>query len=437
MRLLWLLLFVSPALAREWTRESGTAMKFQAELRGVDGPNVLLQAPDGRTASFPLEQFSDADHRFVAARLSGMVLDSMPPPNVGQKSGAGWGRPLSADPADCAVTETSDGFHSKHFAFITAEKMPPATQRDLAEACEVVHEIFRVAPWGVLATPKHEGRFRISLLPQSEIDTDRNIFDKDGTLRIPFGAAGLDQIGPEWVRDERPDAGRNLKEYVALMLQRDVIGLVPPWLPNALADCIAEIPTVGGTAWCADSPASLRKQFKGAEKADISYLIQLFTPPRVVKPGTVRPMTPPLPSIPIARDGSRQDPYEVDRQKKRLYGRLAAHYFTRLADGRRAQQISKLLRQAMEDRPKWDAYEAGVDKYKAEFEAFKKEPGVVTLSDGRYQYPSNLTPPEVPTPPHPFEGDSDQLPWLLLENLRDGRSASALADEIFTQITAE
>ena len=91
----------------------------------------------------------------------------------------------------------------------------------------------------------------------------------------------------------------------------------------------------------------------------------------------------------------------------------------------------------MEDRPKWDAYEAGVDKYKAEFEAFKKEPGVVTLSDGRYQYPSNLTPPEVPTPPHPFEGDSDQLPWLLLENLRDGRSASALADEIFTQITAE
>ena len=437
MRLIWFLLITTPALAREWTRESGTAMKFQAELRGVDGPNVLLQAPDGRTAGFPLAQFSDEDQRYVAARLPGLVLDAMTPPNVGQKAGAGWGRPLSADPADCAVSETADGFRSKHFAFKTGEKLPPTTQRDLAEACEVIHEIFRVAPWGVLATPKQDGRFQIALLPQSEIDANRNIFDQDGTLRIPIGAAGLEKLGGEWLRDERPDAGRNLKEFVALMLQRDVIGLVPPWLPDALADCIAEIPTVGGTAWCADSPAALRQQFKIASKSDINYLIQLFTPPRVVKPGTVRPMTPPPPAAPISRDGTRIDPYELDRQKKQLFGRIAAHYFTRLADGRRAQQISKLLRQAKEDRPKWDAYQVGVDKFKADFEAFKKEPGVVALPDGRYQFPSSLTPPELPTPPHPFEGDTDQLPWLLIESLRDGRSAEVLAEEIFTQITAE
>ena len=92
MRLIWFLLITTPALAREWTRESGTAMKFQAELRGVDGPNVLLQAPDGRPAGFPLAQFSDEDQRYVAARLPGLVLDAMTPPNVGQKAGAGWGR---------------------------------------------------------------------------------------------------------------------------------------------------------------------------------------------------------------------------------------------------------------------------------------------------------------------------------------------------------
>ena len=58
------------------------AEKFGAmgmELRGIDGPNVLLQAPDGRTAAFPLAQFSAADRRYVAARLPGLVLDAMPP----------------------------------------------------------------------------------------------------------------------------------------------------------------------------------------------------------------------------------------------------------------------------------------------------------------------------------------------------------------------
>jgi hypothetical protein len=394
MRLIWFLLITTPALARDWTRESGTAMKFQAELRGVDGPNVLLQAPDGRTAGFPLAQFSDEDQRYVAARLPGLVLDAMTPPNVGQKAGAGWGRPLSADPADCAVSETADGFRSKHFAFKTSEKLPPTTQRDLAEACEVIHEIFRVAPWGVLATPKHDGRFQIALLPQSEIDANRNLFDQDGTLRIPIGAAGLEKLGGEWVRDERPDAGRNLKEFVAYMLQRDVIGLVPPWLPDALADCIAEIPTVGGTAWCAEVPAKLQS----TAKPSAAEVEQLFM------------------------RGERSS-------FSKEHALAVAHAYTRLLDGRRAQQISKMLKQAFEDRPKWDTFDQEADKYRAAWEELKKLPGAEKLDDGSYRFPAGTHVPEAPKPPHEFE-KGDDLPWLLLPLLLEQKTPSAVAAEI-------
>lgn len=395
MRSLWFLLLTSAALAREWTRESGTAMKFQAELRGIDGANVMLQAADGRTAAFPLAQFSAADRQFVAARLPGLVLDAMPPLNVGQKAGAGWGRPLSADPADCAVTATSDGFHSKHFTFQTAEKMPPATQRDLAEACEVMHEIFRIAQWGVLARPKHaDGRFHIALLPQSEIDTNRNIFDADGTLRIPFGAAGLEKISGEWVRDEQPGAGRNLKEYIAYMLLRDVIGLVPPWLPDALADCLAEIPTVGGTAWCAEVPAKLQN----LAKPSAAEIEALFTP-------------------------AERESYSKE------HALAVTHYFTRLADGRRAKQISTMLRQAMEDRPKWDAFEAANETYHATWEELKKLPGAEKLEDGSYRFPSGTDVPEAPKPPHEFK-DGDQLPWLLLPLLLEGKAPAEISAQL-------
>ncbi|MBK8093293.1 MAG: hypothetical protein IPK32_15210 [Verrucomicrobiaceae bacterium] len=399
MRLVLFLFLLTPALAREWTREGGTAMKLQAELRGIDGANVMLQAPDGRTAAFPLAQFSAADRQFVTARLSGMVLDAMPALNVGQKAGAGWGRPLSADPADCTITETSGGFQSKHFDFKTAEKMPAATMRDLAEACEVVHELFRVAPWGVLSVPKRGGRFEIALLPQSEIETNQNVFDAEGVLRIPFGAAGLEKIAGEWLRDESPGAGRNLKEFVSYMLMRDVVGLVPPWLPDALADCIAEIPTVGGTAWCAEVPVKLQSVAK-------------VTPPQVEA---------------LFQPGER-DSYSKE------HALAVTHYFTRLADGRRAQQISSMLRQAMADRPKWDAFDVALKKYQEEWEVFKKTPGVVKTEDGRYQYPSSVTPPsEAPKPPQEYQ-NGDDLPWLLLPLLLEKKSPRAAAEAISDQI---
>lgn len=436
MRLIWFLLITTPALAREWTRESGTAMKFQAELRGVDGPNVLLQAPDGRTAGFPLAQFSDEDQRYVAARLPGLVLDAMTPPNVGQKAGAGWGRPLSADPADCAVSETADGFRSKHFAFKTSEKLPPTTQRDLAEACEVIHEIFRVAPWGVLATPKHDGRFQIALLPQSEIDANRNIFDQDGTLRIPIGAAGLEKLGGEWVRDERPDAGRNLKEFVAYMLQRDVIGLVPPWLPDALADCIAEIPTVGGTAWCAEVPAGLLQKVKSVPGPSLTIMEELLArpKPRPLEINNIKPLKP-LEPVVLTRDGTKNAPApavdpEVEEKKQRQdHALIIAHYFTRLADGRRAQQISKMLKQAFEDRPKWDKFDQEADQYRAAWEELKKLPGAEKLDDGSYRFPAGTHVPDAPKPPHEFE-KGDDLPWLLLPLLLEQKTPSAVAAEI-------
>lgn len=411
-----------PAGVREWTR-TGSA-KFKAVLRGIDGPNVVLQAADGRSAAFPLATFSAEDRGWVAAHVAGLVVDAMTPPGVGRKDGAGWGAPLSAAAADCAVetfaasaqTKNRAGFRSRHFTFFCGTALPAETMRDIAEGCEAVHELFRVAPWGVLATPEDGERHVVELFPTSEAyraagghdNTSGDYDDERHTLRITFGAAGLEQIGGVWTRPEHPTAATMMKHQTSILLMHDVLTLVPPWVVDGIAEVISHVPVVGATAWPADLPPGLRKTAaKGAPDKD-AIVAMLTAPAEDAKPA--RPST--------------------------AHSALLAYYFMRLADGNRAQPLSKALKDAKADRVKWDDFERARVKYKLDWDAFVKLPGVKSLPDGRVEFPGNLTPPEPPKLPREVSPGAS-ITWLLLPTLLDGKTPASLADDVVAKLQKE
>jgi len=58
------LLCLRPALAREWTDSSGTH-KIEAELVKLDGEIVHLKKPDGAIVKIPLSKFCEDDRKFI------------------------------------------------------------------------------------------------------------------------------------------------------------------------------------------------------------------------------------------------------------------------------------------------------------------------------------------------------------------------------------
>ncbi|MBL9132146.1 MAG: hypothetical protein JNG86_13165 [Verrucomicrobiaceae bacterium] len=409
----------TPGELREWSR-AGSA-KFQAAFRGIEADKLILQSADGRSAAFPLASFSADDRAYVRARIAGLVLEAMTPPGVGKKDGAGWSGPVSASAADCAVepfaasaqTQNRAGFRSRHFTVFCSTELPPEAMRDVAESCEAIHELFRVAPWGVLATPEDGERHVIELFATSadfvkaggKEGTSGDYDDDRHTLRMTYGAAGLDQIGGVWTRTELPGIAAGFKKWVSILLMHDVLTLTPPWLISGMSDVIAQIPVVGGSAWPADMP----KLPGGGAPLEKGAIEAMLTTP---------------------------DPESAPKKPDNAHAALAAWYFMRLADGNRAQQITKLLKEAKADRVKWDDYERARVKFKFDWEAFLKQPGVKELPDGRIEFPGGLTPPEPPKTPRAVE-KSFQMPWLLISMLLDGKTAGSLADEIVAKLHSE
>jgi hypothetical protein len=409
----------TPGELREWSR-AGSA-KFQAAIRGIEADKLILQSADGRSASLPLASFSTDDRAYVRARIAGLVLEAMPPPGAGKKDGAGWGGPVSASAADRSVesfaasaqTQNRAGFRSRHFTVFCSTELPPQAMKDVAESCEAIHELFRVAPWGVLATPEDGERHVIELFATGadfekaggKSGTSGDYDDDRHTLRMTYGAAGLDQIGGVWTRAELPGIAAGFKKWLAILLMHDTLTLVPPWLVSGMSDVIGQIPVVGGSAW----PTEMPKLAGGDAPLEKSAVEAMLTVP---------------------------NPESPSKKPDNAHAALTAWYFMRLADGNRAQQITKLLKEAKADRVKWDDYERARVKFKFDWDAFLKQPGVKELPDGRIQFPGGLTPPEPPKAPREVQ-KSSQMPWLLVSMLLDGKTPASLADEIVAKLRSE
>jgi hypothetical protein len=131
----------------------------------------------------------------------------------------------------------------------------------------------------------------------------------------------------------------------------------------------------------------------------------------------------------IIPGGVPSGPSDQALAQARLYcsATLLFYYFMHLDDPKRGHPMLPFLDAAQDDLPQWRAYEAAVVSYRTQIAAFLKQPGVQSFPDGRFTYPSNLTPPQPPALPAGAKTPATAT-LVHLDILQKGRTDDALRD---------
>ncbi len=115
----------------------------------------------------------------------------------------------------------------------------------------------------------------------------------------------------------------------------------------------------------------------------------------------------------------------------RLYcaATLLFYYFMHLDEPKRGHPMLPFMDAVQDDLPKLREFLAAETDYRHRINEFLKQPGVQLFPDGRFSYPSTLTPPAHPTLPGGVT-EAGQIGFIHLETLTKGRSDAQLVAEI-------
>ncbi|MBL9132147.1 MAG: hypothetical protein JNG86_13170 [Verrucomicrobiaceae bacterium] len=445
--------------SRTWTDARGN--QTQAALRGFEAGQVILQADAGKTIRVPIANFSADDQSFVVLHIAEIVDPSAALPVIaagGKTPASGsavvsapvtplkpmqvlskptWPQTLTAPDgltnADYVERESKQGHHvyrSRRFQYILHAYFPlnPALMKEVARVFEGTYELLSQSPWGVQAQPV-DGYFRAHLY-----DTMSAYYEAGG----PKGSAGvykreerifmapLDSLGLKpgqngYVKDENYEV-KTLVHEITHMMMHDILPLLPRWLIEGTAEFTETIPYKSGTFKHADLAGSVKK-YNALRFSDriirngppIESLRVMLTPPRKMSAGGSRTsfvtQTSPVPQMAF---------YHASM--------LLTYYFMHLDGDGKGTRLLKFLDAVRAEQPAHAAFGAAFDKYRAEMDEFLKKPDVKSFPDGRFQYPSHLTPPELPKPPHEEYAD-ERVGWIHYNILLDGRTPEQLAQE--------
>ncbi len=376
--------------ARSWQREGGGA--FTAALRGVVGGKVILQSADGRSATLDLTALSRNDRDYVRGKMGALAqrwlaLAAAPAKPAADRSG--WPAVVRVPQESLRMSverpfAAGSGmrFASAHFEFDSPVEVLAAEQRSIATPFELIHEVWRLAPWGVITPPKVGGLFQVELflhtaayesaggLPDSGCHFDQ----QSKRLRVLGSAIGLDpERKPLW-RDEQSPTPALSYGIVPLMTQ-DVLGLVPEYIIPALALVMRDLPARAESAWPGELVDTLAAA--GAEppltKAEVSAFFY----------ATGRSTTfPPL------------EPAKLRR--------ILTHFIVR--DGGQGRNLGEFLAAAAADHPLWEAFNQRLVQHAAAVARSKDDPATVI--------------PEMPSAPHGIESPAQIRTFHLNKLLR-------------------
>jgi hypothetical protein len=258
-------------------------------------------------------------------------------------------------------------------------------------------------------------------------------------------------------------------------MMHDYLRFMPIWMAEGLAEYTAHLPYDSGrynVANALDGYKKWRRDYGKPKKADVS------TPPRrlppwagtnlwayttsVIRPRLITSFEPDPPATPRPQSAGITQSQSSSSSGMSEYSNLPSVYFSAHAmvfylmhldgDGK-ATRIKRYFDAIHDERNAWAGfddkvaqYDAAVDRfqkavvqYRAEWEAFKKLPGVQIVSATELRYPSNLTPPTVPTPPvrpvGPGNTDPTKVCAKHTDVLLDGRTPEAMDKEIRAAFT--
>ena len=347
---------------RLWQRETGAS--FTAALRGLEGDKVILQSADGRTAKLELATLSRNDRDYVRGKMGALAQRWMArqlPPSKPAADRSGWPA-LVRVPQESLLMSVKRSFEagrgmrfaSAHFEFDSPVEVLEAEQRSIATPFELIHEVWRLAPWGVITPPKGGGLFQVELFLHTAAyeaaGGPRNsgvYFDyKASILRVLGSAIGLDaERTPLW-RDEQspiPALGSNL----VVMLTHQLQPTIPEWVAACLALPLRDLPLSGETAWPREMLSAL------AESTSSTRLTER----------EVRQCLDPA---------NNSEPFSLVREKLL---RLASHFMQ--GDGSQGLSLGKFLTAAEADLPAWDAFAKRIQDRKKATQKRLSDPAVI------------------------------------------------------------
>lgn len=354
-------------------------------------------------------------------------------------------------------------YRSRHFEFSTPVKLGAGSMKEICRSFESTYELVSKLPWGINPWPEDGRIFHAKLYATREQyfragapQWSAGVYSPmEKVFRIPFEEVGLRNRGSDYYLGG-PINNDTITHEVTHQMMHEYLRFMPIWMAEGLAEYTSNIPYTSGrynVSGAVEGFKQMRKNYGKVKQRGLT--IRTSAPPKWIGAPSIwafttsilaaRPITnlqpdPPksepafVSSVPAGMPDS-----DITELPNRYYSAHALIFYFMHYDGDgKATRLKKFFDAIHEERKQWAvynsttraAYELAVKKYEADWEAFKKQPGVIDMGGGRIRFPSNLKPPAEPVQPlGPGGVDPTKVCAKHLGILLDGRSLEQLDND--------
>jgi len=246
-------------LERVWTDDQGRRTK--AVLLRVEDAHALLQLPDGREASFPLEKLSKVDQAFIEK----FGLDGHDEEDESAAEEGGYPENFDdrwpervrfeGDPEINTVEENDDEksfvYESANYRYNSDVRLSNSVVKGFAVMFEATHQFVRELPLAVSGGRKQDGKYPIILL-----ETEEDYYKAGGPpgsagvyiggkniVMVPLTSLGVQKVGSGYMLD-RDKSSKTLPHELVHQLtpNRYYAPGSMGWFTEGLAEYVANTP---------------------------------------------------------------------------------------------------------------------------------------------------------------------------------------------------
>lgn len=387
--------------ARTWTDSSGRSVL--AEYGGLQDGQVLLKLGNGQTVPYPLERLSAEDQAFVRqiGKPGGAAVAARVP--VEKRT---WPSSVEVPARSVEIAAVSENaaerryvYRSESFEFSSQAKLAGSVMKEVARTFEATKSLVTALPWGVVCQPPEgQPRFQAALfetrtdyLAAGGPENSGGVYSSaDHVFKIPFPSLGLVKRGQTYFKNDGYSNDTLVHEITHQMMDA-YLPFLPLWIIEGTAEYTQMLPYKAGVFRTDAHKSAFKDTFEAWQRrAAVPAIDDLQAHLRMTRPQWEQAASSP-------------------EQMAQLYHRslLLVYYFCHLdGDGKG----TRFLR-----------YLEAVHGEVAALQAFFADPRVKREADGRFSYPTSLTPPDLDPATAPFK----HLPLLI-----DERSGEKLALEV-------
>lgn len=419
-KLMAVAVLLSTAMAeelRDWTSRDGRTIS--GKMTGSGDDLVKVKLATGKVVEIPYKVLIEADVNY--ARQQGVNMRPEWP---------GWPHELRMNLNDVkiSVDQSRSGsarnyYITDHFEIKSQVELGSRLMLDVGRIFELTYQLIEASPWGIMANPEG-GRFKAELYATRKTYVAAGAPEWSGgvymldkkVFMVPIESLGIKRSNNGYRRDESFSLDTVVHE-ITHMLMADTLPHLPIAVTEGIAEYISHIPLRQGAFRPGSVLEIIRKTSEKRKPLKFETLLQMTASEWSGTAPTVR-----LP------EGTKFLPPRADlEQKSEQYHAsllLAYHLMHGLDDGE-PERLRELIYRAQAKTIKREAliedYEKKFAVYRSEIKEFLKHPEVTDTGDGKYSYPSNLTPPQAPDAPFEVETE-EQLQLGDLEIILAGQS---------------